>query len=118
MSTTEGRSAPTFRGKRELCRDYGSSGINKRDGIVEHVRIEVDITTGKFNRIFADEAVEDRRVVTASGKIEPRGGIVFPPRVLEWIAIRRAGGGRDSERLVSVLGLDGTRGVGEGKRAP
>src|SRR5262249_58336481 len=77
--------------------------VSEIDGIPVRVQIGID----RSLRVFADEALETRVVVSGPVVIEA-GAVVFPSRVLEDVRARDARADGRAEGLVRVLSLKRT----------
>ena len=83
--------------------------INKAERVVSDVGVQVRLPRLDLQRILGDKAVEMGAVVASAVEVEPSRSVVLPPRVLEQVAARSAGGACRSEGIVSVLRYDGSR---------
>src|SRR5438094_1751229 len=83
--------------------------------VVEYVRIKIGSAAAEPKRIFADESLQHWMVVARSVVIESCP-IIFPPRVLDSTAVRRAAARRLSKRLIGILRLRHSGRVGQCQR--
>ena len=86
--------------------------INEIKWPVANVGIEVRVASQQPDRIFADEAVQRRRVIAGAIEVESGGGIVFPARVLGGVRGCSTLRSRATERLVAIGRRDRAGGVG------
>jgi hypothetical protein len=96
--------------------DYGSAKpfwVHDVDGIIPDISIEIYISATEFYWIFADKSLQHRVEISCPVVIKLRS-IIFPPRVLERIAITHTSHRGFPKWLVCVFGLDGTSGIREG----